>query len=278
MLAVLNSSTKDYFFKPANLLIRSVTIRNSILGSIAATRSGIGKMVESMGHICSPVPFVLFCHFLFVVEEIGVVGLLLLLLLLFGVLCPRWIELAGSDDSWEPGNTGHSLGVGVIATGCSGSLGVVSRFLRLVNRPGCVFFLHSCFRRLGGKMMKFWRRFFTVVVVAVGDYRKAASLKGRKRNCSWKLARDERKKIGKNWFRLAFGNEWGDLLLIAIGRLEVIGICLPPHQPDEYGARPFFRWVRAQRRSPDTPGIPKNASGPVGILLKRSASHAKRWT
>ena len=28
--------------------------------------------------------------------------------------------------------------------------------------------------------------------------------------------------------------------------LEIIGICLPSHQPDEYGTRPIFRWVRAQ--------------------------------
>ena len=31
----------------------------------------------------------------------------------------------------------------------------------------------------------------------------------------------------------------------------------------------FFRWVRAQGRSPHTPGISKNASGPVGIPLKK---------
>ena len=30
----------------------------------------------------------------------------------------------------------------------------------------------------------------------------------------------------------------------------------------------FLRWVRAQGFSPDTPGIPKNASGPVGIPRK----------
>ena len=58
--------------------------------------------------------------------------------------------------------------------------------------------------------------------------------------------------------------------------LEVIGICLPSHQPDECGTRTFFRWVRAQGRSPDTPGISKNASAPVGIPLKRSASGTRR--
>ena len=50
------------------------------------------------------------------IQETGVAGLLLLL---FKVLCPGWIELAGSDDSWEPGSTGLSVGTGVIATGCS---------------------------------------------------------------------------------------------------------------------------------------------------------------
>ena len=32
-------------------------------------------------------------------------------------------------------------------------------------------------------MVKFWRRLFIVVVVAVGVYRKASSLKRRKGNC-----------------------------------------------------------------------------------------------
>ena len=31
----------------------------------------------------------------------------------------------------------------------------------------------------------------------------------------------------------------------------------------------FLRWVRAQGLNPDAPGIRKNASGPVGIPLKR---------
>ena len=58
------------------------------------------------------------------IQETGVAGLLL-----FGLLCPGWIELAGSEDLWEPDSTG----VGVIATGCSGSLWVASRSLRLVS-------------------------------------------------------------------------------------------------------------------------------------------------
>ena len=40
----------------------------------------------------------------------------------------------------------------------------------------------------------------------------------------------------------------------------------------------FFRWVRAKGRSPHASGIPKNAYGPVGILLIRGASGAGRWT
>ena len=38
----------------------------------------------------------------------------------------------------------------------------------------------------------------------------------------------------------------------------------------------FLRWVRAQGRSPNAPGIPKNPSGPVGIPLKRGASGARQ--
>ena len=58
--------------------------------------------------------------FAFMVQETDVARLLFLLL--FGVLCPGWIELARGDDSLEPGCTGHFAGVGIIATGCSGSL------------------------------------------------------------------------------------------------------------------------------------------------------------
>ena len=52
------------------------------------------------------------------VQETGVAELLLLLL---GVFNPGLREQAGSDDSWKPDSIGHSIGVGVIATGCSGS-------------------------------------------------------------------------------------------------------------------------------------------------------------
>ena len=38
----------------------------------------------------------------------------------------------------------------------------------------------------------------------------------------------------------------------------------------------FLRWVRVQSCSPDAPGIPKNASGTVGIPLKRGASGARQ--
>ena len=43
------------------------------------------------------------------------------------------------------------------------------------------------------------------------------------------------------------------------------GICWPPHLTGKYGTRPFFRWDRAQGRSPHAPGVPKNAYGPFGI-------------
>ena len=73
----------------------------------------------------------------------------MLLLLLFRVLCPGWIELAGSDDSWESGSTDHSFGIGVIATCCSGPLEVASRSLRLVNRSGCKLMFSSSIVALG---------------------------------------------------------------------------------------------------------------------------------
>ena len=45
--------------------------------------------------------------------------------------------------------------------------------------------------------------------------------------------------------------------------LELIGIFLSTHQQDAYGTRLFFfNWVRAPGRCQDTPGIPKNATGP----------------
>ena len=53
-------------------------------------------------------------------------------------------------------------------------------------------------------------------------------------------------------------------------------ICWPPHLTGKYGTRPFFRWDRAQGRSPHAPGVPKNAYGPVGIPLIRGASGAGR--
>ena len=40
--------------------------------------------------------------------------------------------------------------------------------------------------------------------------------------------------------------------------------------------RPFLRWVQAQGRSPDTLGIPQNASGSICISLKRGATYAMR--
>ena len=47
------------------------------------------------------------------------------------------------------------------------------------------------------------------------------------------------------------------------------GICRTPNQTGKCRSRPFLRWVQAQGRNLDTPGIPKNASDPVGIPLKR---------
>ena len=41
-------------------------------------------------------------------------------------------------------------------------------------------------------------------------------------------------------------------------------------------AQGFFWWVQAQGRSPDVSGCSQNASGPVGILLKRGAIGARR--
>ena len=53
-------------------------------------------------------------------------------------------------------------------------------------------------------------------------------------------------------------------------------ICRAPHQTAEYTPKLFLRWIQAQGRSPDTPGIPLNASGPVGISLKRDTSGARQ--
>ena len=33
----------------------------------------------------------------------------------------------------------------------------------------------------------------------------------------------------------------------------------------------FLRWIQMQDRSSEAPSIPKNVSGPVGILLKRES-------
>ena len=87
-------------------------------------------------------------------------------------------------------------------------------------------------------MVKLWVRSSTVVVVSAGDYRIASSLKRRKRNWLKTRKKLEKKKIGKNWFRLVSAKESENHCVIAIGSLEVIGICLPSHQPDEYDASP----------------------------------------
>ena len=42
----------------------------------------------------------------------------------------------------------------------------------------------------------------------------------------------------------------------------------PPNGPVWH--KPFLRWVWAQDCNQDTPGIPQNASGPVGIPLKKA--------
>ena len=62
------------------------------------------------------------------------------------------------------------------------------------------------------------------------------------------------------------------LMLATFVRCIEFGICRPSHHTDECGTRPFLRLVRAQCRSPDAPDIPKNALGPVGIILKMGAS------
>ena len=55
---------------------------------------------------------------------------------------------------------------------------------------------------------------------------------------NWEEMRE--KNIGKNWFRLASGKKWGDLWVIVIGTLEVIGICRTSHQPDKCGTMLFY--------------------------------------
>ena len=56
------------------------------------------------------------------------------------------------------------------------------------------------------------------------------------------------------------------------------GICWPPHLTGKCDTRPFFRLDRAQGHSPQVPGVPKNALGPVGIPLVRGASGAGQLT
>ena len=54
------------------------------------------------------------------------------------------------------------------------------------------------------------------------------------------------------------------------------GICWPSHQTGKCGTRPFLRWVLMLSLSPDAPSIPKNASGHVGIPLKRCISGVRQ--
>ena len=71
--------------------------------------------------------------------------------------------------------------------------------------------------------------------------------------------------------------EEGKPLLVVITWTTNYAICHASHQSGEYGTRPF-KGVRAQDRSLDTLGGSRNASDPVGILLKRGASGAKQYT
>ena len=65
---------------------------------------------------------------------------------------------------------------------------------------------------------------------------------------------------------------------VRISPILISSICCWPHLTGKFGTRPFFRWVWVQGRSPQTPGIPKNAYDLVGIPFIRGASGAWWWT
>ena len=99
-------------------------------------------------------------------QETGVVSLV-------GGLCTGGIELA--RDSFvicEAGSYGHSEDDDPSLDGLDGPATGPSGFFRrafrsLPKRYFCevVVFLHSCFRQLGGKMVKFWRRWLLLLLL-----------------------------------------------------------------------------------------------------------------
>ena len=60
---------------------------------------------------------------------------------------------------------------------------------------------------------------------------------------------------------------------VRITPILICSICCSPHLTGNCGTRPFFKWVRAQDRSPHAPGISKNAYGTVGIPYPGRLSH-----
>ena len=61
---------------------------------------------------------------------------------------------------------------------------------------------------------------------------------------------------------------------VRITPILISGICCSPHLTGKYGTRPFL----GRSGSLHTPGISKNAYGPVSIPLIRGASGAGWWT
>ena len=133
MPAVFKSSPEGLFPtpNPANLLVlTSVTMKDRVFGSTAATRSGIGKMFVpwKYGAYLPTLFFSCSSALLLLIDlETGIAGLLLMV----NVSCLGWMELAGSD---EISSAGHSAGIGVWATGDFVSLGRAFRSLVFENR------------------------------------------------------------------------------------------------------------------------------------------------
>ena len=135
-----------FFFNQACLLVlTSITMKERVLLSMAANRSRIGKMfvpwkygayLPTLSFSCSSAVLLL------IDQEMGIAGLLLSA----GFGSPGWIELSVSDvscDTCETGSAGHSVGIGIGVTGCSGSLWRVSKSLVFKNRSKDEFLLSS---------------------------------------------------------------------------------------------------------------------------------------
>ena len=65
-------------------------------------------------------------------------------------------------------------------------------------------------------------------------------------------------------------------LEFSLSLMVFVGICRAPLSNRRVRHKVFLRKVRVQNCSSDTPGIPKNALGPVSISLNWGTSDARR--